>query len=836
MSPGQLEITGAPLEDLVEVLEEIGRGSFGVVERGQVRADQRWVAVKRPLVLPDDDQRARLAREVRLFAGLRHPRLVRLLGATEDRTGRPALIYELVLGRPLDRVLEAAEDLPPNQVEAWVLDLAEALDALHSAGLVHRDLKPANVMVEPSGRLKLLDFGLARPEGRGDTLTQTGAILGTPLYMAPELLRGQRAGPATDRYALACIAYQLWTGEPPFRGGAAMCVKAHLEQPPPAASQQRPGVPRAFDQVFARALAKGVDARFPSAHAFAEALRRARRQLPPKAQAASTQVVDEVPTVPGRPGSRTQEVTGPRREGDLQRIPGRPTGPLAPTGPQGASRKGRARARPPRGRSPWVVAGAVGALACTAWLLVPPTAPPAPAAPAAEVVVEDPFAETPLGAGWEARVEAARHRAARACFQRSPDAVVSDWGGECPRGSTPIRESLMASWGTFVEAAVPLRAWEDAVAEDPAFFEGLGAEAQGRVEAMSRRWLDSRLPDPFGAGRTAPEGEVEVAGVVDLAASFQGYPGGVPARVGGWSGAVLAALGRARDCQARASRLLIEWAQARLESRFLNGRARLDEKHAWRRWVEDPDRGSPEAARQLAAGGTELRRALHALRRSPPEGRQWLAPVFADAIQGLRYLAFSPQATLSARWLLPSGGEDAALALAHGSLGWMVRDRREAWSNDLLDLEVGSMGAARRLLKARQVTSEAPPYWERLRHGVASLELNDLLEERLRAAVGEDQLASRWRPLERLITQALDAGTSMLPQERFELLYFVLDRSFEAARARPASDVHRRLVLDPDLGRRAALRALALLEDGVVASPKMVEAIQRLSAWHRARA
>jgi serine/threonine protein kinase len=213
---------------------ELGRGGFGVVYRGEAREGGAPVAIKVLLERPDEVTQGRMAREAQALRGLEHPRLATFLGLFRDPAGTVAMVYEYVEGRPMEEVLR--ERLPgPDRGLRWCRDLAAALDALHGAGLVHRDVKPGNLIVGPDEHVTLLDFGLLRGVEAGDTVTQHGLVVGTPEFMAPELLRGERPSPACDVYAFGCLVHLLAAGTLPFpEDSPGALVDAHLRREPPA--------------------------------------------------------------------------------------------------------------------------------------------------------------------------------------------------------------------------------------------------------------------------------------------------------------------------------------------------------------------------------------------------------------------------------------------------------------------------------------------------------------------------------------------------------------------------------------------------------------------------
>jgi serine/threonine-protein kinase len=243
----------------------IGRGGMGVVYRATDRRLNRPVAIK--LIADDraEDQafRARFEREAQLTASIDHPNVIPVYAAGEI-DGQLYLATRFVDGTDLQECLRRDGPLHPQRAADVVQQVAEALDAAHAAGLVHRDVKPANVLL--SGRHAYLsDFGLTRSVAAEAQLTDTDERLGTVDFMSPEQLRGRRLDARSDVYALGCLLFTVLTGRPPFhRSTAAATITAHLESPPPRASDH-PGVPAEFDEVIERALEKDPERRHPSA-------------------------------------------------------------------------------------------------------------------------------------------------------------------------------------------------------------------------------------------------------------------------------------------------------------------------------------------------------------------------------------------------------------------------------------------------------------------------------------------------------------------------------------------------------------------------------------------
>ncbi len=234
----------------------LGHGGFAVVYRAFDPALGREVALKAllPELAVSPELRGRFMNEARSLARLQHPNIVRVFDIGEAE-GRPFFAMELIEGATLAGLAPAGRQLPLNEVVRVAASLASALDYIHAAGLVHRDIKAANVMVEPSGRVVLMDFGVARSLDQ-TRQTLAGASLGTPEAMAPEQVRGLPAGPAADIYALGILVYRLLAGRAPFVGDTAYVLHAQVYEPPPPLPSLRGDLPAAVYRAVQAALAK----------------------------------------------------------------------------------------------------------------------------------------------------------------------------------------------------------------------------------------------------------------------------------------------------------------------------------------------------------------------------------------------------------------------------------------------------------------------------------------------------------------------------------------------------------------------------------------------------
>jgi serine/threonine protein kinase len=301
-----------------EIKRPLGRGAMGTVYEGWDPIIARRVAIK-TVKLPDsadpetEEALARFRREAQAAGRLTHPNIVAVFdyGETNDLA---YIVMEFVDGPPLKTLLDNQERFALTDTIRVMEDLLAGLQFSHERGVVHRDIKPANVMLTSSGQAKIADFGIARIES--SSMTQAGTLLGTPAYMSPEQFMGQVVDARTDIYSSGVLLYQMLTGERPFEGGMSAIMHKALNTEPPAPSLLSVTAPPSFDGVVRRAMAKRPEDRFPSASAFAEAMRGAfaNQAGPPVSEDEATMVAATVPphqppTTAGPPPPRTVPVS-----------------------------------------------------------------------------------------------------------------------------------------------------------------------------------------------------------------------------------------------------------------------------------------------------------------------------------------------------------------------------------------------------------------------------------------------------------------------------------------------------------------------------------------------
>jgi outer membrane protein assembly factor BamB/predicted Ser/Thr protein kinase len=264
-----------------QLLEEIGRGGMGIVYKAFEPTLKRTVALKvlAPHLAGQPGLLSRLRREAVSAANLRHNHIA-LLFEFNQQEENAYLAMEYVPGPSLKQLLEQGPLAPPRCLEI-LSQIASALDYAHALGIVHRDVKPSNILVGPEDQAMLVDFGLAEMTGSSE-ITPDGVVLGTPDYMSPEQAAGRAASFQSDQYALAALAYELFTGQPPFHtNSAAATVHAHIYELAPPPTEINPTLPIQVNPIFSRALSKAPEERFESVSAFVAALQKVLLPSPP---------------------------------------------------------------------------------------------------------------------------------------------------------------------------------------------------------------------------------------------------------------------------------------------------------------------------------------------------------------------------------------------------------------------------------------------------------------------------------------------------------------------------------------------------------------------------
>jgi len=264
---------GQVLAQRYRIQRLLGKGGMGAVYLADDEVLGELVALKVISSAWASDEQAMVARFRREAAAARKvssPAVIRIHDLGEARPGLLYLSMEYFAGRTLAEVISQRGIVPLDDARDILKQIATGLEAAHQAGVIHRDLKPSNVLVGERGAVKIIDFGLATT-AVGDGLTATGAILGTPHYMAPEQVRGKNVDVRTDIYAFGALAYHLVCGRPPFSGDNAIAIGfAHISEPPTPPRQLRKDIPPALEGAILAALAKAPDDRPATARAFVE--------------------------------------------------------------------------------------------------------------------------------------------------------------------------------------------------------------------------------------------------------------------------------------------------------------------------------------------------------------------------------------------------------------------------------------------------------------------------------------------------------------------------------------------------------------------------------------
>jgi serine/threonine protein kinase len=254
---------GTLIGDRYELEELVGSGGMSSVYRAHDTLLERKVALKILHERYGDDEEyvERFRREARAVAQLAHPNIVTVIDRGED-DGRQFIVFEYIDGENLKQIVEREGPLALDEVVALGLEVARGLAYAHERGIVHRDVKPQNVLLNGDGHAKVTDFGIARSLDVEKGVTQTGTVLGTSDYIAPEQASGQVVSRETDVYSLGVVLFELLTGTVPFKGESFVAVALqHVNEPPPSVLERRPDTPPRLASLVDNALAKHPDDR-----------------------------------------------------------------------------------------------------------------------------------------------------------------------------------------------------------------------------------------------------------------------------------------------------------------------------------------------------------------------------------------------------------------------------------------------------------------------------------------------------------------------------------------------------------------------------------------------
>jgi serine/threonine protein kinase len=294
-------VIGTVLSGRYRLESKLGSGGMSTVYLAEDETLQRAVAVKvlHAEISNDPDQLERFRREARAVAQLSHPNVVAVIDAGQDH-GHPYIVFEYIEGETLKQRIERLGQLPLDESAAYAIEVGRGLATAHSRNLVHRDVKPQNVLIDPDGRAKVTDFGIARSlEAKG--LTATGRVLGTTDYVAPEQAMGQSIDARSDVYSLGVLLYEMLTGEVPFHAETQVGVAMkHVNEPLPDVQSRRPEVSAALAAVVEAGTAKDPDDRYRSMAAMLRDLESALEVEVSRAGKSTGEVTTVLDSVPPR--------------------------------------------------------------------------------------------------------------------------------------------------------------------------------------------------------------------------------------------------------------------------------------------------------------------------------------------------------------------------------------------------------------------------------------------------------------------------------------------------------------------------------------------------------
>jgi serine/threonine protein kinase len=271
------------INERYELRGQIGSGGMGHVYLAHDEVLDRDVALKllKGRYAENKEFVERFRREAKSAASLSHPHIVPVFDGGETEDGTYYIAMEYLSGGTLRDLIASGRTLPPRAVVEVALEIAEALQAAHTRGVIHRDIKPRNILITDSGHVKVADFGIARA-AEATTISDLGDILGSAKYMSPEQAAGDRVGPASDLYSLGVVLFKMLTGNVPFEVETPADVPVeHAGGPPPHPREVNPRVPGDMDALVMKLLASDPEDRYASATQLIKELRRVRDGLPP---------------------------------------------------------------------------------------------------------------------------------------------------------------------------------------------------------------------------------------------------------------------------------------------------------------------------------------------------------------------------------------------------------------------------------------------------------------------------------------------------------------------------------------------------------------------------
>ena len=486
-----------------EVRSLIGRGGMAEVHLGFDTRLSRVVAIKmlRRDLAQDSIFQARFRREAQSAASLNHPNIVAVYDTgeeiIEDATGRsiavPYIVMEYVEGHTVKDLISDGTAVPINEAIEIVSGVLSALQYSHANHLVHRDIKPGNIMLTSDGKVKVMDFGIARALTDSQaTMTQTNAVVGTAQYLSPEQARGETVDARSDLYSTGVVLFELLTGRPPFKGDSAVAVAyQHVEQIPPTPSSILSDIPDSLDRVVLKSLAKNREDRYSSATAMLADLQRVAQGLDvgaPPADSWATEVLPAAGLASARTAATTQMAAVPSHA---------PAAAMAATStslPAVATDDSANEATKARKRRTAIIATvvliALLLIGGSVWALTRGTAAPESVAVPNVVGLTQAEAKTQIeqaGFTWEL----------------NPDKVTSDTVAEGSVASTDPAAGTQAEKGATVR--VTISSGPDSVTLPDNLVGMSPDDARKAIEALGLKWeLDSSKV----ASDTVPEGKI----------------------------------------------------------------------------------------------------------------------------------------------------------------------------------------------------------------------------------------------------------------------------------------------------------------------------------------